>query len=221
MPEIKYVSSIWPSIDYYSEYAIQTSSTLSWWTRKHVLTSAEKQKFNADRASDKPSSCEQDRNCWYRAARDRANVSFLALDCAAVPELSCFLQKMGNITGLSVGCISTNPKFVDTASSINTALYNGQYSKYGSSSTPTEYVGAYDLHNSGPGLLNVSVFFNDTTEIQLGFSQSPVPPTIRLSGPINAIVDAFLNVGTDASSRVYASLMGMREVCICILSILF
>ena len=211
MPEIKYVTSIWPGNAFYSEPALEPSK-LDWWNQKHVLTGDEKKKFDQDHASDKPTSCQDSGDCWLRAAFGHANISFLALDCSAVPELSCFLQKMGNLTGIGVGCISTSPKFVDDASQINTALYNGQYSKYGSTLAPKEYIGAYNLHNSAPGLLNASVLYNDTTQIILGYTPNPTPPSVRLSEPINAIVDAFLNLGTDASTRVYASLMGLREV---------
>jgi len=156
--------------------------------------------------------CEEDSNCWMQAGMDYGNFSFLAIDCTQVPDLSCFLQKMGNLSGLSVGCMSTNPLYLEGASLVNQELYDGQYSKYGSGLKPQEYIGAYNLYNSGPELLNVSVYYNDTTQVILNYSPNPTPPWIRLSQPINAIMDAFLNLATDASSRVYASLMGIREM---------
>ena len=159
--------------------------------------------------------CEEDSNCWMQAGMDYGNFSFLAIDCTQVPDLSCFLQKMGNLSGLSVGCMSTNPLYLEEASLVNQELYDGQYSKYGSGLKPQEYIGAYNLYNSGPELLNVSVYYNDTTQVILNYSPNPTPPWIRLSQPINAIMDAFLNLATDASSRVYASLMGIREVSSC------
>ena len=95
--------------------------------------------------------------------------------------------------------MSTNPLFIEDA--------------FGSGLPPQEFIGAYNLHNSAPELLNVSVFYNDTTEVVLSFAANPTPPPIRLSQtePINSIVDAFLNVAANASTRVYASLMGIRE----------
>ena len=214
IPEIEYATSIWPGTNFFSESAI-TTSTQDWWNQKHVLTADEKQKFDNDHSSDKPMTCEEDSNCWMQAGMDYGNFSFLAIDCTQVPDLSCFLQKMGNLSGLSVGCMSTNPLYLEEASLVNQELYDGQYSKYGSGLKPQEYIGAYNLYNSGPELLNVSVYYNDTTQVILNYSPNPTPPWIRLSQPINAIMDAFLNLATDASSRVYASLMGIREVSSC------
>jgi hypothetical protein len=214
MPEMKFVSSIWPKTDFYTEDALTTSSD-DWWTRKHVLSVSEKAKFDRDNDKTTSTSCEQDENCWLNAALAKGNFSFLAVDCSKVAEAACFLKQMGNLTGLSVGCISTNPSFKTSLSDINLALYNGQYSKYGSKLQPVEYVGAYDLHNSAPGLLNVSVFYNDTTQVAIENSGgNPTPRSIRLSEPINAIVHAFLNADT-GSAPIYAAMMGIREVRAC------
>ena len=117
---------------------------------------------------------------------------------------------MGNISGLDVGCVSTNPGFLNNSAAVNKALYDGHYNKYSSDQqNPKEYIGAYDFHDSTYMKLNVSVIFNDTT-LGDGLGFSPPPRMIRLAQPINHIINAFLNVDTSTAS--VASLMGIKEV---------
>jgi hypothetical protein len=207
--ELSFVTSIFPQGSFFQENAINPD-TASWWNRPHVLTKAKKIQFDKDRANDDPKkTCETDRNCWSKAAGSKGNLSFLAIDCAELKEQSCFLQRMGNISGLDVGCMSTNPGFLENTAAVNQALYNGHYNKYSSSQqNPKEYIGAYDFHDSTYMKLNVSVIFNDTT---LGDGlNGPPPRMIRLAQPLNLIINAFLNV--DASTASIASLMGIKEV---------
>ena len=207
--ELSFVTQVFPQNSFFQENAIDPD-TGSWWNRPHVLTKAKKIQFDMDRANDDPKrTCETDRNCWIEAAFSKGNFSFIAIDCADLKEQTCFLQRMGNISGLDVGCVSTNPRFLDNSAAVNKALYDGHYNKYSSGQQNLkEYIGAYDFHDSTYMKLNVSVIFNDTT---LGDGlNGPPPRMIRLAQPINNIINAFLNV--DASTASVASLMGIKEV---------
>jgi hypothetical protein len=208
-PEVSFVTSVFPQGSFFQENAINPD-TGSWWNRPHVLTKAKKIQFDRDRANDDPKkTCERERNCWSKAASSKGNFSFLAIDCADLKEQSCFLQRMGNISGLDVGCMSTNPAFKRDSAEVNKALYDGHYNKFSSTQqNPKEYIGAYDFHDSTYMKLNVSVIFNDTT---LGDGlNGPPPRMIRLAQPINTIINAFLNV--EVSTASVASLMGIKEV---------
>jgi len=208
-PEVSFVTSVFPQGSFFQENAINPD-TGSWWNRPHVLTKAKKIQFDRDRANDDPKkTCERERNCWSKAASSKGNFSFLAIDCADLKEQSCFLQRMGNISGLDVGCMSTNPAFKRDSAEVNKALYDGHYNKFSSTQqNPKEYIGAYDFHDSTYMKLNVSVIFNDTT---LGDGlNGPPPRMIRLAQPINTIINAFLNV--EVSTASVASLMGIKEM---------
>jgi hypothetical protein len=211
MAELKFVTPIWPGFNFFVDDALQIP-TNDWWNRPHVLSFEDKQKFDRNNQGSDSNTCETDGTCWLKAARSKGNFSLLGINCSQLAIESCFLQRMGNLTGLSVGCVSSSPELKSDISQINTALYYGQYSRYGSKTQAKEHVGAFDLLNSAPEFLNVSVLFNDTTKIILSGSQNPTPPLIRLSEPLSAIVDAFLNFNTSATSRLYGSLLGLREV---------
>lgn len=208
IPEMQFVTPIWPPRDFYSENAL-TPSTDSWWNRQHVLSPSEKSKYDSDHRDDRPRTCESDEDCWLEVAESKGAFAFAALNCSDLEQASCFIQRMGNLTGFDVGCVSTNPTFKGDISEINRATYNGQFSQYGSKLSAEEYMGGYNLHNSAPGLLNVTVLYNDTTQVMAQYDPNPTPHSIRISQPLSAIVNSFLNV--DASGFVGA-MMGTKEV---------
>jgi hypothetical protein len=208
MPEMQFVTPIWPSRDFYSEDAV-TPSTNSWWNRRHVLNFDEKTKFDADNKNTKPSTCESNENCWSEAAQGKGAFSFSTLSCADMQQAACFLQRMGNLSGFDIKCVSTNPAFKSDIFEINKATYKGQFSRYGSKASAEEFMGGYNMHNSGPGLLNVTVLYNDTTQVAAAYDRNPTPKSIRISQPLNAIVNAFLNADTGG---FVGSMMGTKEV---------
>ena len=46
-----------------------------------------------------------------QGAKGKGQMALLPLDCGASAEEACFLQRAGNLSGLSVGCISAAPRF--------------------------------------------------------------------------------------------------------------
>jgi len=206
--ELRLLTSLWPGTNFYSEGSFTADQT-DWWNRAHVLSKEEADMIasqNSDAAEALP--CNQTGDCWLQAARQRGRFSLLALDCAAIAEEMCFLKRVGNMSNLRVECVSAAPRFLPSADALNRDLYRGQYGQAGSG-LATEYVAAYDLHNSAPGLLNVTVMYNDTTQVSSGFGP---PRWIRLSQPLNAAIDAFLSLVSGAAGRIYASLMAIKEM---------
>jgi len=222
VPELRFVSPIWPAANLRSENALSPSNT-DWWNVNHILTAqqyAQLQKSgtyittgqgsgsgSSTSVSTSTPDCNLQGTCWLQAAKGSGNFSFLADNCSLVSQGSCFIQRMANLTGLSVGCISTNPSYVSSLSDINQAMYNGQYR----SSNPKlaqEYVNGYDLQDSTPTHLRVTVIYNDTTQLSSKFG---APHFLRLSGPINAAIDAFINVFNLPETRVTAAILGLKE----------
>ena len=152
--------------------------------------------------------CDTEGTCWLQVGQGKGNFSFLADDCSLIPQESCFIQRMANLTDLSVGCISARPAYVASLSALNQAMYDGQYR----SSNPMqaqEYVGGLDLQDSTPTHLRATVIYNDTTQLASGFG---APHFLRLTGPINAAIDAFINAFNAPENRVNAALLGLKEV---------
>jgi hypothetical protein len=79
---------------------------------------------------------------------------------------------MGNLTGIRVGCVSAHPSLVSLAS-LDQQLYAGFATRIpGTSRTAAaggaqEYINAYEVRQLTSDRLNVTVRFNDTTQVGL------------------------------------------------------
>uniref|UniRef100_A0A7S0QFX4 Uncharacterized protein n=1 Tax=Cryptomonas curvata TaxID=233186 RepID=A0A7S0QFX4_9CRYP len=148
--------------------------------------------------------CELSQDCWLKEAMSKGRFSLAMSNCSEIPDVSCFLQRMGNLSGFKVGCITISPEFVDDVSEINSAFYNGQYNRHRPKNPTQEFISAYELHNSNPFLLNVSIFYNDSTRVIERHSFNPTPPAVRVSEPLNTIVYAFLNANPVGKHPFYS-----------------
>ena len=100
---------------------------------------------------------------------------------------------------------------------MNAALYKAQWLPNQPPGQAREYAVAYDLHNSRPTLLNVTVQYNDSTQLSSGFG---APRAVRLTQPINAIVAGFLAALSAAAAAgggagapdTVAAILGIKEV---------
>jgi hypothetical protein len=235
VPELRLVTPIWPAANFRTESSMSVPTT-DWWNVQHVLTLDQYARLQGTVSTNTSSStgsktsasgtsttsttttqrdCNELGTCWQVVGKGRGNFSFLADDCSLIQPESCFIQRMANLTGMTVGCISTNPRFVENMAEINNAMYAGQYS----SRNPLlaqEYVGGYDFQDSEPAALRVTVLYNDTKQLTSGFG---APTFLRLSEPINAAIDAFINAFNLPEARVTAALLGLKEVCIFISNI--
>ena len=91
------------------------------------------------------------------------------------PQLAgeaCFLQRMGNLSGIRVGCVSARPTVVPLAR-LDPQLYAGFATRFPGSAAAMaaaggakEYVSAYEVYQLMPSRLNVTVRFNDTTQVR-------------------------------------------------------
>jgi hypothetical protein len=225
LPELQVVTPVWPAANLRTENAI-TISTKDWWNVQHVISSnsnsstgntatgtgggssGSSSSTSTTAASASSTDCNALGTCWLQVGRDKGNLSFLADDCSLIMQESCFLQRMANLTGLSVGCISTRPSYLGSLSAINQAIYDGKY-RSSQPSQAQEYVGAYDFKDSTPTYLRVTVLYNDTTQLVSGFN---APRFLRLSAPVNAVLDAFINAYNSPQSRITAALLGLKEV---------
>ena len=87
-----------------------------WWNQEHVLDKAAYDAAEARLRKDKEEAaaaggaakaqCERDQNCWEQLRRRGGNVSVVVNDCAAFAAGACFLQRLGNLSGIEVGCLS-------------------------------------------------------------------------------------------------------------------
>ena len=213
IPELKFLTPVWPRRDFLIEQALVPWNE-SWWNRHHVLTPSEKAKDTISKSKNEPATCELSQDCWLKEAMSTGSFYLAVSNCSEIPDVSCFLQRMGNLSGLEVGCISTSPEFVDDVSEINSAFYDGHYNRYRPKNPTQEFISAYELYNSNPLLLNVSIFYNDTTRVIERHSFNPTPASVRVSEPLNTIVHAFLNANTVDKPLFYASMMGIKEVSI-------
>jgi hypothetical protein len=97
---------------FYIERSLETRES-SWWNQDHVLSeegykSHEKYLKDLRDGEQKLDTCESRQNCWQRWIRGGGNVSIVVNDCAAFAGGACYLQRLGNITGLEVGCRSAS-----------------------------------------------------------------------------------------------------------------
>jgi hypothetical protein len=94
---------------------------------------------------------------------------------AQVAAEACFLSRIGNLSGLSVGCVSAGVVTLPLEK-LDPLLYKAYASRF-SSTRPSsgstgdsgeegrEYLAAYEVHDLEAGRMNVTIRYNDTTQV--------------------------------------------------------
>ncbi len=76
------------------------------------------------------------------------NYSFLSRNCSALADAACYLQRLGNLTGIRITCVDAMPERIGSKVLINERLYQGFYDTYdpkGKEQTVEEFIAAFDL----------------------------------------------------------------------------
>ena len=143
----------------------------------------------------------------------------VAADCNRFAGGACFLQRLGNLSGLEVGCQSAGHEHVDDMRAVNSRTYSGYYQSSNQkcrscvlrrdAQGQEEFLNGFDFANTNAQLLNVTLLYNDTSPWYWG------PPfVLRLANPLRALLDSWLNVHLEAAdARTYsAGMAGIKEM---------
>ena len=143
----------------------------------------------------------------------------VAADCNRFAGGACFLQRLGNLSGLEVGCQSAGHEHVDDMRAVNLRTYSGYYQSSNQkcrscvlrrdAQGQEEFLNGFDFANTNAQLLNVTLLYNDTSPWYWG------PPfVLRLANPLRALLDSWLNVHLEAAdARTYsAGMAGIKEM---------
>ena len=108
IPELHLTTQAFATNSFYYERALE-KRRWSWWNEEHVVDKGgydAHEGYLRELAEGPPrDTCEDRQSCWRRWRRNGGNVSFVTNDCAAFAGGACFLQRLGNISGLEVGCL--------------------------------------------------------------------------------------------------------------------
>ena len=111
--------------------------------------------------------CEADGTCWLRDGETGGRLKTLSGNCTRTRFGNCYLSKMANLTGTDFECIDAVPAFQSDVTSMHKKIYDGTLDRF--ADTPTvleEFAQAFDFSDTNHKKLNVTVLFNDTTEVR-------------------------------------------------------
>ena len=108
--------------------------------------------------------CEASNKLCGGASIQQHPTSFAGRVCPQVAAEACFLQRMGNLTGLSVGCVSARPNVVPL-DSLDPLLYAG-FVVAGAAGGGRGYASAVEVNELTATKLNATVRYNDTTQVR-------------------------------------------------------
>jgi len=190
----------------------------TWWNRDHVYDLDEdRQKLLDDRANLAEPSCQEERNCWITIGRQGGVAQVISQNCTALGASMCYLKRMGNLTGLQLGCVNAKPSWLASMEEVNKRLYDGHYDQFAPAGTvqvQEEFINAYDLKDTDASKLRATLSYNETTVMTGGNSgNGPPPRQLRLEGPISILFDAFINSKMGGAAGEYtAAIMGINEM---------
>ena len=212
IPELLFTTPAYAKSNFFQENALEKETSYrSWWNRDHVMDADEYAAYEDRLAGPRwYTPCEENQDCWKRWRRRGGNVSVVAQDCKLFAGGACFLQRLGNISGIEVGCLSAQSRRMASNEDMDTTTYAGFYDKYSpGGAAQEEFLAGFDFANSNTQHLNATLLYNDTTP----FRFSP-PNILRLANPLRALIDGYLNMRLDASQhRTYtAAMLGVKEM---------
>lgn len=215
MIEMPLVTAIWPEEALFVDEAVLVDSDV-WWNRERVFT--EEQSVDAgdvEGNGDGREGCQRDRSCWRRDGRAEGSYSVLSTDCSVVSPEVCFAQRMGNLSGVFVGCYETSPQFETTQDTMDKRLYEGQYNRAFQDDAQEEFLQGFNFHGTTRNKLNVTVMYNDTT-VAASFrtgSFNVRPRMARINDPVRLALDAFINWRMGAEPFTFsAACLGLKEM---------
>jgi hypothetical protein len=146
----------------------------------------------------------------------------LVSNCDALPAAACYLERVGNLSGVRTGCASAASAVTAGGPALDARLYAGHYNRRAPAGQTEEFIAAYDLRDSDYGRLRAAVLYNDTTGFS-GFtaaSFTAVPSLLRLTAPVDALLRAFINARAAAAvpppapvaGEVVAGMVGLVEM---------
>ena len=130
IPELWFTTPAFATSTFFVERPLQSNDDL-WWNRKHVTDKygyEENERKLKDPKVD--STCEQRQNCWEKFDSRGGNVSLVASDCKALAGAACFLQRLGNMSNLEVGCTSAASERLESNAVLDTRTYAGFYDRF-------------------------------------------------------------------------------------------
>lgn len=212
IPELWFTTPAYARSNFFQENALEKeTSSRSWWNWDHVMDAEEYADYEKKLAGPRwYTPCEETQDCWKRWRRRGGNVSVVAQDCELFAGGACFLQRLGNLSGIEVGCLSAQNRRMESNEAMDTTTYAGFFDKYSPGGTAQEeFLAGFDFANSNAEYLNATLIYNDTTP----FRFSP-PNILRLANPLRALIDGFLNMRLKTSEhRTYtAAMLGVKEM---------
>ena len=213
IPELWFATPAYAQSNFLQDSVLeQETSSRSWWNRKDNVVDKERYEKGEEWLTDgrREPACVENQDCWKRWRRRGGNISFVVQDCKLLAGGACFLQRLGNMSGIEVGCLSAASQRVESTQALDAKTYAGFYDKYSlGGAAQEEFLAGFDFANSNARYLNATLLYNDTTP----FRFSP-PNILRLANPLRALIDGFLNMRLGAPDhRTYtAAMLGVKEM---------
>ena len=208
IPELWFTTPAFAASSFFIERALQSNDEL-WWNREHVSDKYGYEENERKLKEPQERTCEP--NCWETFKSRGGNVSLVASDCKAFAGAACFLQRLGNISNLQVGCTSAASERLESNAALDTRTHAGFYDRYTKGGeAQEEFLNAFDFSNTNTRFLNATVIYNDTSSSPGG----PPPSILRIANPVRVVFDSYLNVRLDSSDmRTFtAAMTGVKEM---------
>jgi hypothetical protein len=209
IPTFKMGTPRWGSTSAFQEPSLNANNR-EWWNWDFVLTKVEQNEFKKKYQDELADSCERDETCWRDIGRGAGYLTTVSGDCTKMRHSNCYFQKMANLSGTKFECIEANATWQADLKTMNKKIYDGTWDKFSPNPTEIEEVmQGYDLSDSSATKVNVTLLFNDTTEVSGG--QGP-RPMVRIAGGLSDIVDAYVNFRKGTDMQYFGGLRGYKEM---------
>jgi hypothetical protein len=212
IPELWFTTPAFAGTNFYTERAT-SSDDREWWNEDHVLDQSEydrNEEYLRTQDPDALSNCQRRGNCWRSVTRRSGNTSIVVKDCTAFAGGACYLQRLGNLSGLDIGCISAKSAREKDLSNLDKRTYQGFYDRFREGGeSMEEFLQAMDFRDTDSYKLNATLLYNDTSPFRFG-----PPYMLRINNPLRALIDSFLNqrLGSTDGQSYSAAMLGVKEM---------